>query len=142
MVMQIKLIVVVVEIASRGRTECNSVGNFEHDLGKTYSPVVFNSAKITTLRYANQIILGQPGFVRGSHEFKSPITLVNSQLDCCRPVGMLNPVICLFWLFLLEDFFQGRSGLCVCVWVVCVCVCVCVGGGGGGGGHYRECRSL
>ena len=119
--------ILVFEIASRGRTECNSVGNFEHDLGKTYSPVVFNSAKITTLRYANQIILGQPGFVRGSHEFKSSITLVNSQLDCRRPVGMLNPVICLFWLFLLEDFFQDLSGLCVCVW---------------GGGHYRECRSL
>ena len=88
--------ILVFETASRGRTECNSVGNFEHDLGKTYSPVVVNSAKITTLRYANQIILGQPGFVHGSHEFKSAITLVNSELDCLRPVGMLNLVICLF----------------------------------------------
>ena len=88
--------ILVFEAASSGRTECHSVGNFEHDLGKTYSPVVVTSAKITILRYANQIILGQPGFGHDSHEFKSAITLVNSQLDCLRPVGMLNPVICLF----------------------------------------------
>ena len=38
----------------RGRTECDSVDYFEHDLGKTYSPAIAYSAKITTLRYVNR----------------------------------------------------------------------------------------
>ena len=33
-----------------------------------------------------------PGFVHGSSEFKSSALLVNNQLVCLRPVGILNPV--------------------------------------------------
>ena len=32
-------------------------------------------------------------FVRGSPEFKSSVTLVNSQLVGLRPVGILNPIV-------------------------------------------------
>ena len=33
------------------------------------------------------------GFVHGSPEFKSSAVLVNSQLVCLQPVGILNPVM-------------------------------------------------
>ncbi len=40
-------------------------------------------------------------FFRGSPEFKSVATLVNSQPDCLRPVGILNNV-----MFNLNYLFQ------------------------------------
>ena len=42
------------------------------------------------------------GFVHGSPEFNSLATLVNSQLACFRPVGILNPV-----MFNLNYLFQA-----------------------------------
>ena len=43
-----------------------------------------------------------PGFVHGTLEFKSSSMLVNSQLVCLRPVGILNPV-----KFNLNNLFQA-----------------------------------
>ena len=43
------------------------------------------------------------GFVHGSPEFKSSATLVNSQLVCLQPVGILNPVI-LYLNYLFQAF--------------------------------------
>ena len=37
------------------------------------------------------------GFVHGSPEFKSSTTVVNSQLLCLRPVGILN-LLCVIWI--------------------------------------------
>ena len=45
-------------------------------------------------------------FVHGSPEFKSPTMLVNSQLVCLRPVGILNRV-----KFDLNHLFQTFPAL-------------------------------
>ena len=46
--------------------------------------------------YSDHLFLGSPG-----PEFKSSVTLVNSQLVCLRPVGILNNVnlkVCSVWI--------------------------------------------
>ena len=80
----------------------------------------FLTGAVTSVKYVTSRFLGsvaerlerwlrvrvplQPlaGFVHGSLELKSSATLVNSQLVCLRPVGILNPV-----KFSLNYLFQA-----------------------------------
>ena len=55
-------------------------------------------------RVVRALDLPLTGFVHGSPEFKSSATLVNSQLVCLLPVGILNPAIYVGFNYLFHVF--------------------------------------